>query len=171
MAALYPIDSTKSQGISTRCRGALYRTRRHRHGRNGNQVNPAAHAPKASQLNKIDLSENCIARPRRCMPSLKDFQDGRSPPDSPPGGSDRQGNSDCRAAARAGFDFDFAAVRFDDAGHNGQTQTRSFGFGGVEQRSKRPLALLLRHPVAGVSELNVDVSWFFSVVERSLGTR
>src|SRR6266516_1443163 len=75
--------------------------------------------------------------------------------------SDRQGNANRRAAARTGFDFDSAAVRFDDASHDLQTQTGSFGLGGVEQRSKRPLALLLRHSVARISELHDDVRGCF----------
>src|SRR5207247_8904289 len=65
--------------------------------------------------------------------------------------SDRQGNANRRAAARTGFDFDLASMRFDNAGHNRQTQTGSFGLAGVEQRSKRPIALLLRHSLARVS--------------------
>src|SRR5713101_2003344 len=37
--------------------------------------------------------------------------------------SDRQRNTNRRAAAWTGFDFDSATVRFDHAGHHRQTQT------------------------------------------------
>jgi len=77
---------------------------------------------------------------------------------------DGEENTDSGAFAGVGFDFDFAAMGFDDAADDGETEAGSFGFGGVQNGAENAAAMFFSHALAGVAELNGDVAqlWVFT---------
>lgn len=69
----------------------------------------------------------------------------------------RQRNDDCCAATDFGFNADGAAMRFDDAADNGQTQAGALGFRGAQHGGEGALLQLGAHALAGVLEFDGNV--------------
>ena len=78
--------------------------------------------------------------------------------------SDGEEDADGGAIAGVGFDFDFAAMGFDDATDDCKAETGAFGFGSVQNGTKDAAAMFFGHALAGITELNGDVAqlWVFA---------
>ncbi len=70
-------------------------------------------------------------------------------------GRGRQCDPKCGAVAGGAFDFDLAAVGFDDFLDDGETEAGAVGLGG-EEGLKKFVALLGRHADAGILEVQKD---------------